>query len=585
MKTSTAAATGTTSHTAAAEEVRKAEPAHPRIYAPRAPMESRLEPPEPFSADERHIVEQLAKQLCFLTAVVAADPNENYPARSVAARVRQAFAELDENTRARSGDNARRLLAKRDVEKRRYFGAFASSTTARDEAVRQEGLPPGLAAGLRAVVRQRVDAQRSQLKELMVAQQSALLAWMPSTKTTLQVGRGLFTDTPSPLAYEATMNEPEVLDFVWSTEEEDAEEAIWELRQPPSTNVVASGTATNAPGGTFSIDFRPYLPQTPPHDPRLYHVRVYPRTAKHIIKEQGATPGSGSYKQAATIVGAPSPPVAVFYAASDRKPQVFDFPVVYLKMDFHLDHIEMIEDQFGPGAEEFHIAGFIKEVGGTSGQGAYHKIGPTQATLDPDGNRKHNFVGLSYPFQLGYPSTTQWPRVYTVVLTMMEEDGGEEIGEWLAKFWDMTEDILKDAISDYVRESIEEMAEELIEEVLISSAENAAIASGVAAGIASGIAAVVVYVAAEIISAIIADMEDDYYGTKPFVVLLASNRTDNVTAFAGPYQLSGQLQSDGSYILAQKGRFYGAPGKGSASAFDGVVELAWHWRLSQAQQV
>lgn len=548
----------------------------------------RLEPLETFSRDEKELVEKLAKHLGFLTATVAAEPDAIYQPASMAARIKKAFERLDEKTRASTGRRARFLLAQRGIEQRRYFGDYASSERERDDAVRQEGLSPELKATLHRAVRKRLEYQRSEIVDMIRARQNTQLAWIPSTKTTLKVGYFFGADPsihPAP-ADQWTIHKPQSLDFRWSTEEEEAEEASWELRQVMSTQVIASGFATKAPGGDFRIDFTPYLPPSPPQTPRLYHVRVYPRTSKKIVKGQGATPGSGSFKEASEIVGQPSFPVAITYAMSDQPPPVWDFPTVYLNLDFHLDHIEMIEDQVGAGAEEFHIAGFIREVAGNTDAGAYHKIGPVQLTIDPSGERKHTFPNLWYPFPLSYPSSTHWPRVYTVLFTIMEEDGGEQIGEWLALLWDAADGILKDAIKQAVKEALEEMTEELIEEILVASTDAADIASQLAGAIGGAIAAVVVYVAAKIIAAIIADMEDDFYGAKAFVMILANNRLGAVTAYAGGKPLATHLEPDGSLLLAQTtGRFYGAPGKNSASAFDGIVELGWHWTLSQVQQV
>ncbi len=563
-----------------------AESARAAGYVPRTPLEARLEPLETFSLDEKEVIDSLAKHLSFVTAAVAAEPEADHPPGSVAARIQRAFAELDEKTRAISGRQARALLAKPGNERRRYFGRYASSERERDDALRQEGLSPELKAALNRAVRKRLEFQRSEIVDLIRARHAGQLAWLPVTKTTLKAGFFIHTDVPTPPTDQMTINEPQVVDFRWATEEEEAEEASWELRQVMSTQVIASGFATKAPGGDFRIDFTPYLPPTPPQTPRLYHVRVYPRTSKKIVKDQGAAPGSGSFKESSKIVGTPSFPVTITYAASNQPPTVFDFTTVYLKLDFHFDHIEMIQDQWGAGSEEFHIAGFIREVAGKTAAGGYHKIGPVQVTIDPGGERKHTFPNLWYPFALSYPDTAHWPRVYSVVFTIMEEDGGEQIGEWLALLWDAADGILKDAIKDAVQEALEEMTEELIEEILVASTEAAEIAASLAGAIAGAIAAVVVYVIGEVISAIIADMEDDFYGAKAFVMMLTNNSFGHVTALAGGKQLSGQVQPDGSLVLAQtKGRFYGAPGKNSASAFDGIVELGWHWRLSQTQQI
>jgi hypothetical protein len=558
------------------------------IGVPRIRPEVRLEPLETYSLDEKEVVDGLAKHLAFVTAAVAAEPDARYAPGSVAAQVQRAFATLDEKTRATSGRQARALLAKPVNERRRYFGKYASSDSERDEALRQGGLSPELRATLNRAVRKRLDYQRAEIVEMIRARQVGHLAWLPFTKTTLQAGYFFNADPslhPSP-SDEWTINAPQSLDFRWSTEEEEAEEASWELRQVMSTQVIASGFATKAPGGDFRIDFTPYLPPTPPQTPRLYHVRVYPRTSKKIVKDQGATPGSGSFKESSEIVGPPSLPVTIIYATSSQQPTVFDIATVYLKLDFHFDHIEMIQDQDGGGAEEFHIAGFIREVAGKTGNGGYHKIGPVQIALNPDGERKHTFPNLWYPFPLSYPSTTHWPRVYTVVFTIMEEDGGEAIGDWLAELWDLADGILEDAIKDAVKEALEEMTEELIEEIVVATTDAAEIAAQVAGGIAGAIAAVVVYVIGDVVAAIVADMEDDFYGAKAFVMMLTNNTVGKVTALAGGKELSAQGQPDGSLVLAQtKGRFYGAPGQNSASAFDGIVELGWHWRLSQAQQI
>lgn len=555
------------------------------LYVPRSRLEIRLEAMEPGSVEESEVVAALAEQLSLATAVVADDPEASYPAGSIGAKVKEAFSRLAPETRTACGRNARTLLAGSAVERRRYFGRYASADREEHDELLRRRLSPELEVALRGAVRKRLELRRSEIVEFLLARQSGQISWMPVTKTSLLVGRGQTTDLPSPLEPEATMNEPETLDFRWSTEEEEAEEAVWELVQPPSSQVIGSGYAGKAPGGLFSIPFQQYLPPQPAQDPHLYQVRVVPRTAMKITPAS-ATPGSqAAAKVPPQVVGPPSPPVRIYYARSSYVQPPWDFPRAYLKLEFHLDQIEMIQDQFGPGAEEFHVAGFIREVAGRSGEGAQITFGPLFASLDPGGPRTESFAGAFHPFSLTFPNAEQWPRIYTVVFSIMEEDGGEEIGVWLAKLWEVAEGVIREAIADAVKEALKEMTEAMIEEILVSSAENAAIAAGVASGIASSIAAIVVVVLAEVISAIVADMEDDYYGTKAFVMTLLSNRTDGVRALAGAKELSGQY-SGGMYHLAPTtGWFYGAPGKSSASAFDGIVELTWHWRLSQDEEI
>ena len=82
-----------------------------------------------------------------------------------------------------------------------------------------------------------------------------------------------------------------------------------------------------------------------------------------------------------------------------------------------------------------------------------------------------------------------------------------------------------------------------------------------------------------IVVAILEDMKDDYYGTRVAYLTLESNRLADVHALPGAVVGTG---SNRRYVVKpQTIRFKGPPGANSASAFDGVVDVEFHWEFSE----
>ena len=114
----------------------------------------------------------------------------------------------------------------------------------------------------------------------------------------------------------------------------------------------------------------------------------------------------------------------------------FDIFEIYQTAWFVLESLEMVVDQDGSGTEEFHVAGFVQETFGTSSalSGEQKKFGPFYAPIDPNGPHTKG-LALALPFYLSPPGTPEWPRIFTVVISVLEEDDGGTINDWQSNLW------------------------------------------------------------------------------------------------------------------------------------------------------
>jgi len=534
------------------------------------PMYGRLVPAKPLTAEEEEFAKAFAGELNHALAVVAANPEASFPAGSLAARVRQVYQRLSARKRTAMRTRARDLLSRGVEERRRYFGDSADAGAEARHRRATPVLDSEMKEKLRKAVNARLDARREEITKLVEVMAAGEYVTVPRT----WVEAGFFKkEVVSAGVGQMTLHEPQVVDFRWNTEEEGAEQGFWHLLRlgGQSPVILASGVAGDAPHGIFSIDFRKYLPTKPPQTPTVYHVRVLPRKKPPVVTGLQLGGGAGT-EVAANAVGPWSKPVFIIHAKTDAPPQTFDFPEVYREARFYLDSLYMVEDQTGPGSEEFHLAGFVQESFAT-GSGKQVRFGPHYAVLDPDGPREKKF-GHRATFHLNNPDQPEWPRSYAVVITIMEEDAGDEIADWQKELWKVADDILSSEIADMVSAYLEEYRDELIGKGISWAGQTVQVASMIASETSAAIGGTIAAAAAMVIAAVVAGMDDDYYGTQAAVLVLPTNLTDYVKG------LAGQPRADGGFRLeGEKMRFYGYTSYPSAAAFDGICEVRIHWEL------
>jgi hypothetical protein len=382
---------------------------------------------------------------------------------------------------------------------------------------------------------------------------------------------------------------PAVMDFEWGTKVEGAKRGYWKLLQigpvnPPAgpmprPQVLASGVNGGATGGVFSIDLKKYLPPTPPSGGTIYHVQVIA-----VANTRGAP----------QTIEPLSKPVVITYAAASYSDfgKRLDTPEIYRRATLVLERFRIIEDQYGPGGEEYHTDGFMQELFElTPGSGLFNRPG-RQVRFGP------NFFEMNPPRSVKLPVSRfefnlnvkeeDWPRRFTVVFSALEEDNGDSVGKWKEGRNELAE-ILSDAelLSKLVSDHEDEIAELLKEEgvtIAIEAAELAAIAAGaisgssaagpIAAAVVTGVVVIVVVTAA-----VVQDLEDDDYGVAMSNVTLVSNDVSEVHKLPGALQGSG---AQAKYVLkTQELVLKGPPPSLAAGSFDGIVRLRYHWEFDQ----
>ena len=558
-----------------------------------------LIPARPKTAAEREFVAAYAKEIESATVRVVSQPSQRFARGTLEAHIRAAFLKVDAPTRAAMQQRAQAMVAKRSVERRRVPRGPVRPRSgpvvrrpgvrpprARRPAVRStaSGLSADLKAKLRRAVSARLDALLGDLPSVGQAgsssaapQPSSPIPSLPESKTWVEVGH-FSKEIVTAGRREITIHHPAKLEFRWWTEEAGAEQGRWELRGPPTPAVVlASGIAGDAPKSTFKVDLRTILPKTPPTTPHVYTLSVVPWTKPSISKSPGATPrGGGVVKKPAERAGVRSAPVLITYVASHVPPQTFDFPKVYRTLSFHPDKLHMVDDQTGPGAEEFYLAGFIQE-GLATGPGQQRKFGPYLTVLHPDGPRWGDLNG-HWDFHLNNPDQPQWPRFYSCVISILEEDCGDLMADWLSSVWSAAHAILSSEIYEivkgYLEDFLKEHGEEALEEGIQWGSQAAQWIAMAASEASVTIVGMVVAAAAMVIAAIVAGAEDDYYGTEAFTLPLLSNDTKYVQGSPGKLLPNGRFRLNTEKLL-----FKGYAAYPSASAWDGVVEVLFHFEF------
>jgi hypothetical protein len=433
-------------------------------------------------------------------------------------------------------------------------------------------------------------AQQPDLTKRPVKPGTAVLTntWVRGVRTNEVQGKTTFT--------KITISAPEIMNFEWGTKAVASEEGLWRLvrigASPNQETLLASGVSQPGSGGAFSIDLRQYLPAHAPNPAIKYHMQVIPRTKAKSDKSTTTSAGKAGAKVPARTIGSWCPPVVITYA---RTPDtVFEFPEIYRQAKLVLDEFRVVQDQIGSGEEEYHIAGFMQELfwspdggGKFNRPGRQIKIGPFYKVMNPP--MTTSFINGPYdPAKKSWSlvlntQEDQWPRRFAVLVSVMEQDGGGEIGDWKKGFNAVqaaakTSPILnmsKDRLVGYIREHGFDGVNFFLDvaDAFVAIVTKSAVIAGPVLLI--GTFVVLTGVA---IWAIWEDSRDDYYGTATGAVTLPSNLVSEV------HKLPGTLKGSGKYttyvLKPQTLQFKGPPGATQAASFDGVVEFKYHWEFS-----
>jgi hypothetical protein len=345
--------------------------------------------------------------------------------------------------------------------------------------------------------------------------------------------------------------------------------------------LLASGSAGDAPGGFFSIDLSKFLPLQPPSSPAQYLVRVTPGTKPKWQPSDDAT-GPGAMVPG-KAVGPQSDPVVITYS-SVTAPQVsFNIFDVHKTAVCTVESIHMIQESEESGTEEFHIAGVVQEtLPPTSDhpgeQGTFAKY----AELNPDGPTWQD-LSSSVEFYLGSPFTLDWPRMFTVIISILEEDDGGSLAAWQAAMATIAQEAssgdIGQALLDYLEDNFGDYIDD-IGELVNAGAEVAQLVASIVGSTAAAVGGMVIAAAALILSDVIASLPDDFYGVGTYLLVLPTNSLEYV------HNLPGQMTSYGGWRLdSETIEFKGQASWPDAATFDGMVGVAVHWTLRDTMTV
>ncbi|GBF26136.1 hypothetical protein MnTg02_01173 [bacterium MnTg02] len=421
------------------------------------------------------------------------------------------------------------------------------------------------------------------------------------------VKTGIFGEADQKAFTKITIDQPYVMKFKWGTDSKLAEQGSWRLyRKFPvklgnkwtsKKQSLAMGHAGFGKGGQFSIDLKKYLPSKPPKKGSArYYVEVVPRTKMKIDKTSANSPGQAGAKIPAKQLGFWSPPVVITYAKSTTPGTVFNFPEVYRKATVCLDRFVLVDDQAGPGEEEYHISAFVQELFRTPETGSkfnrpgrQQNFGTTYKVMNPPKWRSFAFkkngkmTKWCRSYVLGNKKKN-WPRKFVLTTSIMEEDAGDEINGWksdvksLRKVFKNHEvyKLATNKVEGYLKKHGLQAAEYFLNGA--SSVISAATSSSAIPVVGTAVA-----IAAIAIGAIIVDMDDDYYGMNAAILTLPSNRVDEIRKLPGKVVGKGKNER---YVLKQDTlEFWGPPPAigGSANGIDGVVQVKIRWTFSQRE--
>ena len=497
------------------------------------------------NAAEEQFVRKFANEFSQTLAVVAANPDVSFPAGSFAAHVRSGYMQLEPSRRRAFRPGSLKLLP--------TTGATRPTALVRVDAqdvatlrVQPPGFNPAMRQEFRTLINNRIDGFPSIVGSLTRSKSAGLIR-QPKT----WIEGGVFGEADAGGKQEITLNQPQVLGFKWRSEEIGARAGYWELKQGATgqlrERVLATGTTgmdMSKPGsqGSFEIDFAKYLPPKPPTlGAAAYTVRIKP-LAQQRPELQKVRPGGKigpSTTPKIAPVGPPKEPdgvgpwstyVVIHYGVSTTPPQTFHD--VDRRVHFYLDSIYMVEDQQELGAEAFSVDGFI-QWSSPSGAGNQYRLGGF-AKLDMDGPRLHRYNGR-VTFDL--PSAGDFPRSYTVVLSILERDDGGMWGDWQQALWKIAREALSDEIELAMKERLSELRAKMASDGQAEEAMKAGIEALRESTTNDFYTAWLKMVVTIIIGAIEGGLPDDYYGTEVVTFVMPTNRADvigNTFAFWSP---------------------------------------------------
>jgi hypothetical protein len=217
--------------------------------------------------------------------------------------------------------------------------------------------------------------------------------------------------------------------------------------------------------------------------------------------------------------------------------------------------------------------------------GAQNKFGVGggfYAVLDPDGPRWANFFYAPAIYNLPYPDAPNWPRVYTGAISVLEEDDGGSLNDWESELWNIAQQSLSGDIADNVTNYLEEKFKDYLRnnttELIHDTVHLAQAIATIVASAQAGIAGLVIAAAALVIADIFSGAADDFYGMQVFVFSLPTSAADYIEGLPGE-------PLDNGYRLADESlAFRGATSWPEATAWDGMVEVIFHWEFTDIEQ-
>jgi hypothetical protein len=540
--------------------------------------------------EERAFAWWFAQALNHTAALVAANPDAPQIAGSLGDRVKRAFTGMEPDEQASFTRGARHWLSRSDEASRRLFGGPTPRPDA--NSTQRMGLDPELTAKLERAVATQMERHNREIGPHIahLAQLGLLKAPVEGMiRTTLETG--YFTgDIPASWT-EVTLQTPDTIHCRWKTEESAAETGLWKLtRREPSGKeiVIAWGNAGKAPGGLFAVKLSDYLPAMPASAPSVYRLRVIPSTKPAMKANLAATTQHEAdqfQKIPGEVVGSPSNPVVITYATSEA-PQLLDILSVYRELRFQISKVVLVEDQFGSGPEEFHIAGFVQENQPleSSQPSVQHKF-RFDRTLVPG---KYMTAWINYdkaPFWLSNPTTGSWPRAYTVVTSVIERDNGKLIAEWQAAIWHVAEELLREPMTTQIKEILSSAFAPYTGDDMKSAFEDVKVIADIVAKAISGalgtVLGVIIMVVGFFVTSILSGSGDDFYGSEVVVFVLPSNLSDYVTG------LPGDAVPGGRELASQKMIFKGLTAwpESTFADYDGRLDVYFRWTFGKQQDL
>lgn len=527
------------------------------------PIHGTFRTTEPHLPEEEQLARLLADELNYAAAVVATNLDGCYPEKNAAGFVQKRLQRKTKKELQQASRRATEMLNRDPSQRQRMFGSYALAGAR--HRFNEEGMSDTQRGLLREIARKRVQAHQSELQSLSDYIGAGGLAVYNVCKSELE---GILSEDLKEYYTQLTISSPGPIKLRWTTECEEAEVGVWEVMRLPSRNIVTTGVVPI--NTTFEIDFALFLSAQPPADPQKYQIRIRPHIAGKFEKIPGATPGSTQVVKTPPIpIAGYSNPIFIAYQKDDSEVQIFDEDVIYRNAELHIDHLHMVEQQSGVGADEYWLHGALMEVSGEE-EAVAHELPKWFAKLN--GAHNTSIIDYSKSFHLENPSSSRWPKVYSLLLTVMEEDGGEEIADTMQDIWNWVTGRLLGELFEEIKGFLNDIGLETWSAASIA-AGLAGLAAALAGSVVGAVAGLVLAFAAGIIHVISQAAEDDFYESKSVVFALPTNTEDYVHQ-----QVNGDQDGDRFRLKAEYPQFHYWTLK-SIGAYDGLVEVKVHWEL------